>query len=144
MRIKTVISALVFSIGMSCQIGSAFAAPTGELVGALTAINQACQFNNLGSTVDNLCGGAGWVGIQCNLPRGVVPVDSVITLNSGVCVIDSAKFVLDSSAATITYCIPSVQVLACVSANDQVNFVVSQSLGGQVNSLGDLTVQTPT
>ena len=140
MRRKNVISALVLSIGMMCQIGSAFAAFSApNLVGTLTAINEACQFDNLGTVTDNLCGGSGYIGIQCDLPSGVVPDETGVILSSDACVITSATFTITDD--TITYCILATDVQACVSENGQQAFTATQRFGGEDHTLGSLNLQ---
>lgn len=152
MRKKTLITTLAFSIGMSCQIGSAFAVPLPAVVGALSAINDACQFNNLGTVTANLCGGTGWIGVQCNLPSTpsgstLIAADALLTLATNTCLVNSTNITTDTttSPATITYCMPAPALVACLNSGDtSTSFTATQRFGGESFDLGTIALANST
>jgi|GEM_PF-5505978 len=134
MKSKNIIGALVFSIGMICQIGTAFA--QNPVIAALQAVNQQCNFDNLGEVVDDICG-VGYAGLSCQLPtRDIIFDKPLVELISESCVVTSGEVVYHDSS--ITFCISETDLEACLAQLGQGvhSFQTLANMGGQTQSLG--------
>lgn len=138
---KNLIAPLIFSLVLGFNMNTASAT---DYTGVLEDIGSNCNFNNLGEAYNKGCG-AGNFGIACSITdtNYINFIDSFVTLTANTCLAQSGRsfdYVTDS-ATVIYYCIPAVNLDACLQLGF-VQYNVIQNLGGERLNIGKLVFAT--
>lgn len=138
---KTLIGALLFSMGLGCLIQPAMASRT-LLVGGFSPSANACDFDNLGKTQDTFCSNTE-AGIQCSMtPAGaVLGAVSLRLVTLAGCTVSQDNFYVDSSNGKITFCIPDAELEACMDRSTITTFTTSLQIGGEEHRLPNLELR---
>lgn len=138
---KTLIGALLFSMGLSCQIQIAMAAPA-VIVGEFSPSVNACDFDNLGKTRDTFCSDTE-AGFQCSsTPAGAILGAVLLKLvTASGCTVSQDNFHQDPINGKITFCIPDTELKACMDRDAITTFYATLRIGGETRSLSDLELR---
>ncbi len=135
---KTLIGALLFSMGLSCLAQPAMAARTLFLGGFSPSAN-ACDFDNLGKTQDTFCSDTE-AGIQCSLTPPLAVLGAVLLklVASTGCTVTQYEYYTDPENGKITFCIPDADLEACMDRGTITTFTTTLTIGGEQRLLPNL------